>query len=106
VKRVVINKRRWLRGDDQNSMLLREKDNKMCCIGFLARELGCKRNEITGKGELSAVDNETASEFHYNWEERLADAYETNDDPNITEATRIRMLREIGKQMGVRFIFK
>jgi hypothetical protein len=104
--RVVINKRRWLRGDDENSMLLRKKDNKMCCIGFLARELGCKREHIAGIGHLSEVDHNTASEFTSEYDGYLNQAYETNDDPDLTEAARIKKLREIGKNMGVRFIFK
>lgn len=104
--KVTVNKKRWLRGDNENSMLLRKKDNKMCCIGFLARELGCKREKIMGIGQLAEVDHDTASKFTSEYDSYLIDAYETNDDPNLNDTDRIKKLREIGKNMGVRFVFK
>lgn len=111
--RVVVNKRRWLRGDDENSKLLRVKDNKMCCIGFLARELGCKRKDIAEVGMLCGVKTEAAQAFNRDYGlsgtgymTPLDKAYEVNDDTDLNDKERMRQLREIGKEMGVRFVFK
>lgn len=61
MKKLVIDESKWLRGaeaydgDINASALLRERDGKMCCLGFLGLELGCSRNEILNQGELSEV---------------------------------------------------
>ena len=42
---VTISRKRWLRGEKE-SCLLREKDQKMCCLGFLLKAAGAKDKDI------------------------------------------------------------
>jgi hypothetical protein len=52
--KVVIDREKWIRGrrpGDEPTALLRESDNRMCCLGFCALALGAKREQILGVGE-------------------------------------------------------
>lgn len=104
--KVVIKKRSWLRGDNNDSQLYRTRDRKMCCIGFLARTLGCKVSDIKGRGTLNDVPNEKAENFNETHSHVLEEAYVTNDDPDMVEKDRISQLKALGKSMGVRFVFE
>jgi hypothetical protein len=42
-----INRAEWLRGEGgSDSALLRERDNKKCCLGFFAKALGATDDDI------------------------------------------------------------
>ena len=45
---LTIDRSRWIYGDQgiDTSLLLRAKDNKMCCLGFLAKACGASDDEI------------------------------------------------------------
>ena len=104
--RVVVKKRRWLRGEGNDaSYLFRPKDRKMCCIGFLAKRLGCSTKEIYGKTALDLLSSVPAMTFEAQYSGALHDAYEINDDEDINDQERTQRLREIGKAMGVKFVF-
>lgn len=55
--KLTIERSRWLRGEgDQVSRLLRPSDGKMCCLGFMACQLGYTEAEISnGETPMSAV---------------------------------------------------
>lgn len=55
VKRFVIERERWLRGDEENSRLLRPSDGKMCCLGFFARACGIDEDQIEDEAEPEDV---------------------------------------------------
>lgn len=108
--KLVIKRSKWLRGDDSESYLLRESDNKMCCLGFLARKCGLAPKEIRGhmtpedtystKFPTSIVDKSTANT-------RTCGTLMTiNDDPDLTDAERERKLTALFKRIkiGVRFV--
>lgn len=48
-KELVIDRARWLRGE-LDSMLLRPRDQKMCCLGFLGLACGYEPDRIRGLG--------------------------------------------------------
>ena len=68
--KLVIDESKWLRGEGhEHSRLLREKDGKMCCLGFLALACGFSEKEIKGRG---GPDNIYRSQYsfvsiHWNW---------------------------------------
>lgn len=105
--KVVVDKKRWLRGHNPNgdTALYRPDDGKMCCIGFLARKLGCKVSDIRAKAWLNGVETNKAQEFSESNATQLEEAYEVNDDEELTDSGRIKKLRSIGNEMGVRFVF-
>lgn len=103
---VRVVKPKWCRGNDSGSALL-TRGGKMCCIGFLARKLGARPKDIRGVGTLDRVTNKVGEcqifdSYHSG---ALSRAYDTNDDHTITNSQRMRELRVIGKEMGVRFVF-
>lgn len=54
--KLVIDRQKWLRGEgSSNSYLLRGKDRKMCCLGFLALQCGYTQDEIIHKESPSSV---------------------------------------------------
>lgn len=40
IKKLTIDRRKWLRGPEGDSYLLRGVDGKMCCLGFLGKACG------------------------------------------------------------------
>src|SRR5262245_2728670 len=52
--KLVIDRSNWLHGEgSENSFLLRGSDGKMCCLGFLACQLGAKEKTITNNSNSS-----------------------------------------------------
>lgn len=48
--KVTVERSRWLRGEGSTaSALLREKDGKMCCLGFVCLALGRTEDQIRDK---------------------------------------------------------
>jgi len=43
---VTIERSKWLRGEADDSYLLRPSDNKMCCLGFVALAFGYTASDI------------------------------------------------------------
>lgn len=85
-----VNRNNWLR-KDENSMLLRPSDGKMCCMGFYALACGATREEIEGKSALNDIDGAVYSEWSTLCDE-VAGEYnnlytvndETGDEEKIT----------------------
>ena len=104
--KVVVDRKKWYRGEHEYSMLL-FTNGKMCCIGFLARVLKYKPKDIRDIATLEGTAQTTIQEqFIDDNGGNLGKAYEINDDPTISDSVREKELKQIGKKMGVRFIFK
>lgn len=101
---VEVVKSKWHRGDSTNSAL-RLDNGGQCCIGFLARTLGAKTNEILDTPRLADTDNAKCLGFNSKFDNQLSIAYSINDSPSITDTMRIKKLKVIGKKMGVKFVF-
>lgn len=100
---VRVVKSKWFRGKKEGSMLL-TRDNKMCCIGFLARRLGARPKDIRGVATLEGTSHTKCLDFDAGTLS-LGNAYETNDDEKIDDTERIQKLRVLGRKMGVKFVF-
>lgn len=104
---LIIVRSRWLRGDKNNSFLLRSSDKKMCCMGFLAKELGASDEEILNKQLLSHC---TEHPTFWDWErgigyQPLSDVYGTNDAPDLQDTEREAILTEKFRAFGINITF-
>lgn len=53
---VVIDRRRWLRGEGPDaSRLLRKTDGKMCCLGFVCEAVGVSAERLVNRGTPRVV---------------------------------------------------
>lgn len=103
--KVVVNRKRWYRGHGDGHSALLLSNNKMCCIGFLARELGCTPKDIRCQATLDDVGTSISYDFASIHVSILNRAYDVNDRTAIADDKRERMLITLGKQMGVQFQF-
>lgn len=55
--KVIVDRKRWLHGEGRDgfSVLYREEDGKMCCIGFACVEAGMTIDQITNVTTLAAL---------------------------------------------------
>lgn len=121
--KLVLDPKRWLRGrlawrkDDgfleKNSYLLRERDGRMCCLGFECVRRGLSESTIAGAGLPSEVLSDRGSKAF------LAEVpggvdLETciagiNDDKVFAitrsgDLARVRKLRPLFEKLGVRLV--
>ena len=103
-KVLVIDRQRWLRGSPTDSFLLRESDEKMCCLGFDALAWGLKQDYIKGVGEPIEVEALDDGRKYIHRARRKSDAIEAairiNDDPNLGDTDREAHLVPVLKQLG------
>lgn len=106
--KVVVDRKKWHRGKTNIGSKLLRKDRTMCCIGFLAREMGCKPRDIRGKPVLASVQFMPVKyhDFAADYNDLLDTAYETNDDIQLNDKIREARLKKLGLRMGVKFTFK
>lgn len=121
MRTVVVDRNTWLRGEGPvTSKLHRSKDNKQCCIGFVARELGATVEDITDRSSLSESlyykkqgrkvstihSSLSFGSFITHYKDILQEAYGCNDNIEITDDERENLLIKIGYRMGINFVFK
>jgi len=117
--KLTIDRKRWLRGEGaDNSFLRRIEDGKMCCIGFLGKACGIPDAHLEGRGQLDQLLRDWPRHkkrlSHYVQDigdgvfrdsSLLVDAYDINDDPDLTERTRESKVVEILKRVDVEVVF-
>lgn len=100
-------------GDKEN--LLRGLDRQQCCLGFVARELGCTVKAIESRGVPSsaaltpeAQDFFLAPEVGVLWDEKpwIREAAGINDNWYLSDKEREKQLRELFKANGHQIVFK
>jgi hypothetical protein len=50
-----VSRETWIRGGDDITRLLRPRDGKMCCLGFVCEQLGVPRDELRDRGAPADV---------------------------------------------------
>lgn len=96
----IIDRSKWLRGEGYyKSFLLRETDNKMCCLGFACIASGFKEENIKGiKMPLSLII--TPDWYKDSKEHAIArDASTINDNKYISDSKRESTLKPILKKL-------
>lgn len=124
VKKFVIERDRWLRGDEENSRLLRPSDGKMCCLGFYGLACGLSEERILDVGEpceLSrAFPDWLVENVPNDWNARYPDEPELlthntgaasslmsdNDSTEIDDSERERRITETFAFHGVEVEFR
>jgi hypothetical protein len=116
MKKLVINRKKWLRGPDRDSMLL-DDHGRMCCLGFAARQLcGAKPKDI--RGHSSPASKPDVFETDLAWLIKKSRGLPIQDSTvgnhlmsindqseGITDAKRERRIAAIFKKKGVRVTF-
>lgn len=109
-----INRKKWLRNDDTDSFLLRNRDAKMCCLGFYALAKGLRRNQIRDCSSPQYLENKYIPKMK-NLVRKRYDEYENNkvcsrlmtwnDSVVITEKVREEKIKYWFKKIGVEVEF-
>lgn len=109
--KLTIRRSDWLRGKGALGSALLTDTGKMCCLGFLALELGAKPEEI-----LSVPT--PAGCAHINWPEGFIEKFsdiihnigcqslmEINDDCSLTDKDRENTLKDSFTRFGIEVEF-
>jgi hypothetical protein len=112
VLKFTVDRKRWLRGEgERNSLLLRESDGKMCCLGFACLAAGHTESDIRGVATPTGISMErhgrcllpSHSSRSISW------AMEWNDcpvDKEFTEAKREALITEKLAEVGIEVVFE
>lgn len=107
-KRLVIDRKRWKRGNGMTSALLTDS-GQMCCLGFYARACGFSRKEIHGRGELTGLVRDNDGDKR-GISDRLLDAEDAfisaNDDSVVRGLEREKKLVGLFADVGVKLSFR
>lgn len=118
----VVKISQWIYGqDDLSSGLKREIDDKMCCLGFLAKKLGHSDSEIINTGSPSGLesclnhksffpdilfDNSNyLHDFCRQDSELSREIMTVNDDPTIRIGYKIIKLKELFAKANIEVNF-
>lgn len=106
-KQVTVKLKTWLRGRANSS--LRTKSRTMCCLGFWARAAGVPAKALTGcRTPVALVPSFLLKGLVTGEQARtmVCDRMmRCNDDPDITDETRMRTLKELADELGVEMLF-
>lgn len=119
--KVVIDRKRWLRGggvegDTLDSCLL-NKSGKMCCLGFAARAARVRKKDILGVASPAGLFQTlgklprslmrllgSGSKDHYN-SDLCGELMEANDSL-VNDSYREARIEKLGLKVGLEFSFK
>lgn len=116
-KKVVIDRRKWMRGtNDDASMLLNPLNGKMCCLGFMMLDSGADEEDIAEMGMPAALARvgTAMADFCVNpWidpektdnQSWVYDAARVNDTDKISESEREREIRKIFNDQDIEVEF-
>lgn len=122
VKAFTISRKVWLRGEPNDSFLLRNRDGKMCCVGIFLHACGVPAEEmLDGEAVNSFIGlpiynrMEQALGKSFGWLFRLSvksslidRLYHANDNSasSISPNTREKRIAELFAEGGVEVTFK
>ena len=117
----IVKKRYWLRGGKKDSIsMLRNRSGKMCCLGFVANQLGFSYKEIINCGTPEDLDTSHINKTNikldkaklnllkplakydtfgvFNNTNLSEKAIEINDDDSTTDSEKIEKLTRLFKK--------
>jgi hypothetical protein len=113
-----IKRSAWLRGDPENSRLLRASDGKKCCLGFYCLAVGVPKKAVRATTSparpnvhpILPLDAKWLVNRHNRplWPKASPDCYDlmrVNDDPYINDAEREKEIRRLFAKHDVRVKF-
>jgi len=112
-KSFIINRAKWLHGEvnersaENNSVLLRPEDGKMCCLGFFAKSVCQLKNkdiESIGDLELEILKNSNLKNKFPKW---FFEKYGLSADAwSLMEANDIFSLEDLVRENIIQTLFK
>lgn len=119
MKKLVIDRSRWLRGEGANdSALLRPKDQRMCCLGIYLQSCGVPADDLAGRKYPSSVHGTMAPEaawtvsndpyrgpYAIDNNPAFAVLATTNDNPKLAAREREQRITEVFAIHGVEVTF-
>ena len=112
IKRFIIDRKIWLRGED-DSYLLRKKDKKQCCVGIFLNACGVTKKALRG---LRTLDSNLVlrDKFLKTWQETwtksldsgFAQMYSVNDNEITSEYVREKAIKGLFSERGISVSFK
>lgn len=110
----------WYRGLDEKcrdgknrSALLRSSDGRKCCVGFACLAAGLSPQEIEDSGDVSRLGyfdqrrTEVAGlvQSLLSGSSEESNIYSVNDDQKISDTVRMRKLKVLFKELGMKIVF-
>ena len=108
MKTVIVQKKLWHTGSDNFLSALRSSGSRrMCCLGFAAREAGCKGiTDVSYPHELPTVEfNKFRKMFPKLNIDACYELVEINDSDLLTREEKAEKIHATGKKFGVNFVF-
>ena len=112
--KLTIKRNKWLTGREEEenaSLLLNKKCDKMCCLGIYLRSLGVGKRELAGVGTVSGVKVGMPSKgkwlrtSHGCSSEKSIDLMVINDSSKHTDKEREALIKKGFKEQGVEVEF-
>lgn len=107
MKKLIIRNSEWYRGKGGAGSSL-SVDNKHCCLGILARDLGISEEEMYGCAYPNHLEREILKEYEY--PEEILDEQRIiggiNDDIKTTSEGKIRLLKPYFEKAGIEIEFR
>ena len=112
--RLIINREMWIRGPNQRSFLIREIDEKMCCLGFLGLACGISSKELEGRSRPADVNDRSDDLWPLlaqpaidgcRRDSELVDELINVNDGKFSEYNREAQITNLMEQLGVKVEF-
>ena len=112
-----VERSKWLRGDDVESLLYRDSDGLFCCLGMLGLACGATPEDMNGYGCPESCTNIewprsiVTTEVDDGFDDEMGDTDLTakiitvNDNPELDDASREAQLTELFAQGGIKVTF-
>ncbi len=106
---LIIKRSKWLRGEPSNSWLIREGDNKQCCLGFLGQACKIPKEQLLGnpspehtfkKYWPAGLINRDGENSKICW-----NLMRTNDSKRLKDPQREKSLKKQFKKIGINVKF-
>jgi hypothetical protein len=97
--KLTIVRSMWIRGGGQDSKLLREEDNKRCCLGFLAAACGLideAIREVAEPGNVSMTATDAASE---EWTMHIATIVDDPDEEGYEDGPLVVQQLDLAERL-------
>ena len=104
-----VKRSEWFRGQGSSeSRLLREDDNKRCCIGFVGAQLGIPDENLLDISDVFSIDSDTWPDWMRQYRssnDPINIAYGINDQELLPDTDRERRLADLFAEHGDTLLF-
>lgn len=107
---VTVKRNRWGRGGE-DGLLYCSATKKMCCLGFVAREVGLTVKHIKDVGEPDTLPEKDRSKVNFLLNKKANNnavccrLMAVNDSAKLSDVVREEKIITLGKKVGIAFKF-